>query len=450
MSLRYRLLIVLLVVAITTTLTATGLTYYWARHEIDELLDYQLRQQALALRDKAYLLGSVTVAEPDPEQHVVIQLWDRRGALRYLSHRAVDIARPVRYGYANVRGSGKDWRVYATELGPWIVQLAQPLQIRRSIAAKAAWRILLPTLAVLPLLAALMWWIVGRVLAPLTRLSKTIARRRSNALDPLPDSGLPAELALMVRALNALIARLKDVLNRQQDFMADAAHELRTPLTAISLQAQLLDRAGPGAEAGEALGDLKRGIARSTQLVEGLLTLARLDAVNERAQPATVDLSALVATAMAEAQALARTRRIALAGRIEAVVVVEGDAPQLRSLVDNLLYNALHYTPLGGQVWVELAPRRREICLSVRDNGPGIPGAERARIFDRFYRVPGTAAQGSGLGLAIVRRVAELQGASVEVSDAPGGGTLFTVLFSIDPGLAPAAGNAPGAASVQE
>ena len=86
MSLRYRLLIVLLGAAVLTSLTATGATYYWARHEIDGLLDYQLKQQALALRDKAYLLGSIAVVEPDPEQHVVIQLWDRRGDLRYLSH----------------------------------------------------------------------------------------------------------------------------------------------------------------------------------------------------------------------------------------------------------------------------------------------------------------------------------------------------------------------------
>ena len=286
----------------------------------------------------------------------------------------------------------------------------------------------------LPLLAALVWWIVGRVLAPMTRLSKTISRRRSNALDPLPDSGLPAELALMVRALNALIARLKDVLNRQQDFMADAAHELRTPLTAISLQAQLLERAGLEGDASEALGDLKRGIARSTQLVEGLLTLARLDAASEREPPAPVDLGALVSTAMADAQALAYTRRIALDGRVEAAVVIDGYAAQLRSLVDNLIDNALHYTPEGGQVWVELAPRRRAIGLCVRDNGPGIPATERERIFDRFYRVPGTEAQGSGLGLAIVRRIAELHGASIEVGDAPGGGTLVTVLFPVETG----------------
>jgi signal transduction histidine kinase len=210
--------------------------------------------------------------------------------------------------------------------------------------------------ALLPLLALLMWWIVGRVLAPVTRLATTIARRRVNALDPIATQALPAELALMVRALNALIARLKDVLGRQQAFMADAAHELRTPLTAISLQAQLLERAEGGADAEEALAELKQGIARSTQLVERLLTLARLDAVNERETPTDVDFSAVVDGAVGNLRALARARGLHLDARIEPAVVVTGYAAQLLTLVDTLVDNALRYTPEGGQVRVELAP----------------------------------------------------------------------------------------------
>ena len=437
MSLRYRLLIVLLGAAVLTSLTATGATYYWARHEIDGLLDYQLKQQALALRDKAYLLGSIAVVEPDPEQHVVIQLWDRRGDLRYLSHRGVELARPGRYGYADVRGGGRDWRTYATQLGPWVAQLAQPLQIRRDIAARAAWRILLPTLAVLPLLVGLVWWIVGRVLAPISNLAAALGQRRPNALEPLSTAGLPHEVELMVRALNALIARLREVLDQQQAFMADAAHELRTPLTAVSLQAELLARAGSPADAAEALAELQQGIARSTRLVERLLTLARLDAASEREAAGPVDLSALLHRAVAERQALARTSGLELRAVIEPAVIIDGDASQLQSLVDNLLDNALRYTPRGGQVIASLTPRRREIQLTVQDTGPGIPVAERTRVFDRFYRVPGTQASGSGLGLAIVRRVVQLHGGSIDIADAQQGGTVITVLL-------PAERRAPG------
>lgn len=445
MSLRYRLLIVLLAAAIVTSLTATGVTYYWARHEIDELLDYQLKQQALALRDKAYLLGSIAVVEPDPEQHVVIQLWDRRGDLRYLSHRGVEIARPGRYGYADVRGGGRDWRTYSTQLGPWIAQLAQPLQIRRDIAANAAWRILLPTLAVLPLLVGLVWWIVGRVLAPITNLAAALGQRRPNALEPLPTAGLPQEIELMVRALNDLIARLREVLDQQQAFMADAAHELRTPLTAVSLQAELLARAESPSEAAEALAELQQGIARSTKLVERLLTLARLDAASEREAVAAVDLSALLHRAVAERQVLARAQGLELRAEVEPAVTIDGHATQLQSLVDNLLDNALRYTPRGGRVTAALTPRRREVRLVVQDTGPGIPVHERARVFDRFYRVPGTEAPGSGLGLAIVRRVVQLHGGRIDIADAAGAGAEITVWLPAERGsfIQPAAKTAP-------
>lgn len=257
MSLRHRLLLLLLLAAMATTLTATGATWYWARREIDELLDYQLRQQALSLEDKAYLLGQVAVVEPDPEQHIVTQLWDRRGVLRYQSHHGVILERPRHNGYDSVSTEQEDWRVYAMELGPWVVQLAQPLSTRRIIATKAALRLLYPAMAVLPLLALLIWWAVGRVLAPLSSLAQTIGRRDPAALEPLSLANPPQEVGLMVDALNELIARQRALLAGQQDFMADAAHELRTPLMAIRLQLQLLERASSEQERTEALVDRK-------------------------------------------------------------------------------------------------------------------------------------------------------------------------------------------------
>jgi signal transduction histidine kinase len=209
--------------------------------------------------------------------------------------------------------------------------------------------------------------------------------------------------------------------------MADAAHELRTPLTAVSLQAELLARAESPSEAAEALAELQQGIARSTKLVERLLTLARLDAASEREAVAAVDLSALLHRAVAERQVLARAQGLELRAEVEPAVTIDGHATQLQSLVDNLLDNALRYTPRGGRVTAALTPRRREVRLVVQDTGPGIPVHERARVFDRFYRVPGTEAPGSGLGLAIVRRVVQLHGGRIDIADAAGGGAEITV-----------------------
>jgi len=434
MSLRRRLLVVLLLAALVTTLTATGATWYWARHEIDQILDYQLRQQALSLEDKAYLLGSVAVVDPDPEQQVVTQLWDQRGVLRYQSHPGIVLSLSTHRGYSTARENNADWRVYALQLGPWIVQLAQPLSIRRNIATNAALHMLYPTLALLPLLALLIWWAVGRVLAPISALATAISRRDPAVLEPLAHSGLPQEVGLMAEALNDLIARQREVLARQQEFMADAAHELRTPLMAISLQAQLLERAATEESREEVIGELRQGIARSTTLLERLMAVARLDASDSQTEFSSLDLAPILARARQEVAALAAARHIDLIVRIADHVAIQGEARSLTGLCVNLLENALRYTPEGGRVVASVTARTPGVCLNVMDNGPGIPLAERTRVFERFYRVPGTVHPGSGLGLGIVRRVAELHGAAVEIDDAPGGGTSVRVNFPQAPG----------------
>jgi two-component system OmpR family sensor kinase len=428
MSLRYRLLLLLLSAVAVTTVIATGATYYWARHEIDELFDYHLRQQALALRDKAYMLGAVVVPEPDPDQDFVIQAWDWQGQRIYLSHRGVLLPRSTALGYSDLSAAGTDWRVYAVTLGSQLVQIAQPMRLRRQIATQAALKILLPLLAVLPALALLIWWLVGRVLAPLGELARTIGARGAGQLAPITAQGLPSEARLMVDALNDLIARLQEVLDRQREFMADAAHELRTPLTALRLQTQLLERAGDPADRAEAITQLKAGVQRSTHLIERLLTFARLEAVDSERSRTSVDLAVIARDVVREFEATARQRGLELRAALVPSAPLQGVEAGLRSLVGNLLDNALRYTPAPGRVALDLGYEGDVLVLKVTDTGPGIPPAERARVFDRFYRIPGTTAEGSGLGLAIVRRVAALHRGTVEIASGPGGlGTCVVV-----------------------
>ncbi len=432
MSLRYRLLLVLLSAITVTTVIATGATYYWARHEIDQLLDYQLRQQALAMRDKANMLGTVVVPEPDPEQDFVIQAWDWRGQRVYLSHRDVVLPRSQALGYANIRAEGRDWRVYAVTLGAHLVQIAQPMDLRRQLAAQAALKILYPLLAVLPALALLVWWLVGRVLAPLRQLADTIGARDASRLTPLATSGLPLEARLMVEALNDLIARLQQALARQREFMADAAHELRTPLTALQLQTQLLARAQAPDDQREAITALTAGVQRSTHLVERLLAYARLDADSAESAWPMVDLTELARACVHELEPRAAQAGISLHVALAPQALLEGNPAGLRSLLLNLLDNAVRYTPAQGTVAVDLTTESTALVLQVTDSGPGIPPAERERVFDRFYRIPGTPAQGSGLGLAIVKRVVELHGGEIQVGTGPGGvGAKFIVRLPV-------------------
>ena len=233
-------------------------------------------------------------------------------------------------------------------------------------------------------------------------------RREPSTLEPLPENGLPEEVAPLVEELNALLARLGEALERQKRFTADAAHELRSPLTALAMQLDLAARAASPADSRAALNGLRAGVKRATRLVEQLLTVARLEPEAARAQFRTVDLAGVAAGAIAEVEPFAEAKRIELRlGRMDKAPVL-GDEAALGTLVRNLVDNAVRYTPAGGRVSIAVHADGEAARLSVEDSGPGIPLAERERVFDRFYRVLGSGGEGSGLGLAIVREIARL------------------------------------------
>jgi len=429
-SLRRRLLVALLAAAAVLTLATALLVYRLARREIDAVSDYHLRQIALTLRDRAPAAGAVAGLE-DEEFDFVIQIWGRDGTRLYLSRPDSGLPESAELGFATVRAPTEEWRVYSAELAGLIVQVAQPLSVRQGLAVAAASRTLAPVLLMLPLLAALIWRIVGQALAPLNRLAQEVASRTPAALEPIPEGDAPEEAVPLVRALDDLLGRLGDALAAQRAFVADAAHELRTPLAALELQVQLVDRAPDEAGRAAALADLRAGLGRMTHVVQQLLTLARAepDAGAVRAgEP--VSLSDLVAQAIADHSLLAEAKRIDLgAARAAEDAVVLGDPASLRTLLANLVDNAIRYSPEGGRIDVDAGVLAGRPYLEVSDHGLGIPEAERERVFDRFYRRGGGSYTGSGLGLAIVRAIAERHAASVALGDTPGGGLTVRVDF---------------------
>jgi len=219
-------------------------------------------------------------------------------------------------------------------------------------------------------------------------------------------------------------------MQAQREFIADAAHELRTPLTALQLQAQLLERATDEAERQAAMADLKHGLERSIHVVRQLLTLARQEPGASEPPVARVALADLVSQAVAASANTAAARNIDLGvAASDPAACVTGNAEALRTLLDNLVGNAVRYTPAGGRIDVSCGSSADHAWLEVSDNGPGIPAAERERVFDRFYRRSGQEVAGSGLGLAIVRAIADKHRAGIELTDAPGGGLRVRVDF---------------------
>ena len=428
-SIRRRLLLWLLA-GLSLVLAASGYaTYRQARAETNALFDYQLQQTALALRNQN-LLTLAMGAESDDGGDLLLQIWDRSRGLLYVSQRQRELPFATQAGFADLAWRGESWRLFALQAGERIVQVAQPLGVRLRMSADIALHNLAPFLLLLPGMGLVVWFGVGAGLRPLYRIAADIQRRHPGALEPVPTDNLPAEITPLVRALNELLARLAQTIDHQRQFIADAAHELRTPLTAVRLQAELARQATDTAARAETLHDLGAGLERATHLVEQLLAMARLDAHPAAGRLESVDLLALAKTVVAEQAAIAEARGLDLGLLPGESVAVSGDLAELRTLLDNLVDNALHYTPGGGRVDVEVYRVEAEAVLAVRDTGPGIPPAERERVFDRFYRGAHAATPGSGLGLAIVKRIADRHGAHIRLSQPEAGpGLRITVHF---------------------
>ena len=428
-SIRRNLLLALLGTMCAAMLIAGWATYRAAHHEADALFDYHLRQIALSVRDQTFL-GSPDFLANDENLDYVIRVWDLSGLTVYYSKPHESLPELTQLGYSIAETSEGEWRVFATQYHGLTIAVAQPMRVRNRLATDAAWNTLRPFFFLLPVVGMLVWVLVGLGLRPLARLAESVRKRTPDSLAPLPDEGLPEEIQPLAASLNDLLARLQAAFAAQRDFVADAAHELRTPLTALQLQTQLVERAAGETERGAALDELKRGLQRTGHTVQQLLTLARLEPGAVSMPSVRVELATLAREAVVEQTRVAEARDIDLGlAEVDSRAVVMGDAEALRILLSNLLANALRYTPRGGRVDVSCRMRDGQPVLEIADTGPGIPEAERERVFDRFYRRPGEQESGSGLGLAIVRAIADRHDAVVSLHAAQGGGLLARVVF---------------------
>jgi signal transduction histidine kinase len=424
-SIRARLLIALLAVVAAISLLAGTLTYRRVLAETSTLFDYQLRQMALSLRVAPRLELPPAQADSD----FVIQIWDPFGNRVYYSTRpGLPLINSTALGYADVEVGGRAWRTYGLQTLDGVIQIAQPVSVRESLARGAAFRVVIPLLLLLPLLGAAVVGVVGSGLEPLRRIAAEVQRRNVDTLAPIATEQLPREVAPLVGELNRLLTRLNAAFQTQRAFVADAAHELRSPLTALRLELQLLDRAPDEAARREARQNLGAAVERAIRLVEQLLTLARSEPRHAASPLSRMELEQAAADGIADAHALALTRDIDLALESQPAPV-QGDREALRTLVRNLVDNAVRYTPAGGRVRVSARGGAGGATLEVTDSGPGIPAADRERAFDRFYRRANSPEGGSGLGLAIVKAIADRHGAQVRLDDAPGGGLKVTVGF---------------------
>ncbi len=436
-SLKQRLLALALAAITLVWLGATAFTYQDAREEFDEVLDAYLAQAAALLVVQASRDLNELETEHAPLLHkyarrVAFQIWEKGQQLRL--HSANAPQQPLankELGFSDNTIAGKSWRVFSTwdESGKYLIHVAERTDVRDELARDIAGNLLRPLLFSLPLLALLLWVAVARGLRPLVSLTLEVERREPDNLAPLDALSAPREVAPLIERLNRLFARIDVSRQKERRFTADAAHELRTPVAAIKAQAQVARAATGEAERIHALDNAILGCDRAARLIEQLLTLARVDTLDSAvAEPCSLrSIAAEEIAALAPAALKKGVRLELLAGNEVAVL---GNPALLRVLLRNLLDNSVKHTLPGTSVQVSIADDSGEICLSVSDDGPGIPEQEREKVSERFYRPMGTQASGSGLGLSIVKRIAEVHGASMQMAPvSEGRGLRVTVSF---------------------
>lgn len=378
--------------------------------------------------------GQAGVPPPPPEGasqdlgHFTTQVWTLDGQLSFSS--LADQGPPLQSpGLHEVSWNGEDWRVYTLVDREQIVQVAVTAVDRLQRFADLLPGLLAPLGILVLVMAVLMHSAVKNALAPLKALGRDLRQREGRELHAVATEALPEELAPLGQALNHLLVRVEALLGSQRALLADAAHELNTPLAAVKLQAQLARRSGDGAREA-ALDELDRGIERATHLVAQLLQMARLEPGVRERQAQALRLDTLASGVVAAFSARADLRGIDLGLAPSDEAWVSGDEEELRVLLNNLVDNALRHAPTGGRVDVQVLRQLagngerddERVCLSVSDNGPGIPEAERERALQRFVRLDGARGHGSGLGLSIVARIVAQHGGSLALANSERGG----------------------------
>ncbi|WP_199457787.1 MULTISPECIES: ATP-binding protein [unclassified Marinobacter] len=321
-------------------------------------------------------------------------------------------------GYSWAESRGHRWRTFTLqdpETGFWI-RTAQREDIRGELSQELALGNVLPLILALPLLVVAVIVAVQVGFRPLARLEKPIRHMAPERIHPLDDRQAPKEVAGLVQAVNALLRRLDLALERERRFSADAAHELRTPLAALRLN---LERACT--EHPELSQDLIQSVDRMVHLVEQMLLLNRVDSGIDFA-PTQTNLSAILE------QSVADVAPLALKKQIEPVLednthqaMVQCHSALINTLMRSLLANAIQYSPRNTVITTHLIAEGDGYSISVCDQGPGIDAGERERALSRFVRLDQRQGGGAGLGLAIARRIAELHGGHLILSDRPDG-----------------------------
>jgi signal transduction histidine kinase len=382
--------------------------------------DVGLLSQRLKVTEQGFVKGVIEALEGTGHYAATYRVVNREGKYLFSAGEARVLPIPASDGVVEHEfADGSCWRLarVTSQDGSVVAVVGESPSTRWALMWPMLQMIGFTQILIFAICIIVVWVAATRGMRPLKDLAAQMSRRQAGDLSPVTPPVIFEETAPIVAELNGLLDREMRRFENERGFLADAAHELRTPLASIGVQAHLmLSSVDQQAREGAAR-DLRNGVERVSHLLNQLLTIARVDAPGAQMPFENLNIAELVRDRLAAMTPVARSRAVTLDFDAPESVYFAVNRAGFVSIIDNLVDNAIRYAPTGGYVQVTLQVNAVGLSLAVRDDGPGIAPQERERVFERFYRTPGTTAPGTGLGLAIVRKIVQAHQASIAFAE---------------------------------
>jgi len=302
---------------------------------------------------------------------------------------------------------------YANEDQQWLLVLQNDSH-RTKVAAELALQAVWPVLALIPLIAIMVIFVVRLLLQGVHQLQMTLKNRSEKDLTALPTEDVIEEIQPFVGEINALMKHIEKLIVREKQFVSDAAHEMKTPLAILKIHAENLQAATTEVERKLSTEKLIKGIDRTSHLTSQLLMLAKVEDKNEETVSSkSFSLNRLCETIIGDIYPLALKKKQEIGLDADVDISMTGDKELIRVMLDNIINNALRYSPENGSVNVVLAKKQGRIKIEIQDDGKGIAKDKASLLMERFARGETGKGDGTGLGLAIVQRIVDLHGGSI-------------------------------------
>lgn len=421
-SIRLRLFTILLATTGAVWLFAVMWTYFSVQHQVERVLDARLMEAArmvssLLTNHHIAVAGAVDNTKADDaglpfdlqgdyRRQLSCQIWSLQGQLVSRSESAPhESLTDSRDGFSETSVDGVRWRVFAV-VNPELnlrVLIGDSLEIRDRLVADVVKGQLVPALAILPILAVLIWLSVGQGLGPLKRIAMSLGLRSADELHAIENRDTPSEIKPLLSSLNSLFLRVEAAREREKTFIAYAAHELKTPLAGLKTQAQVALRSKEDNVRDKALAHISTSVDRTGRLVRQLIDLALVDSTDRDSGRETVRLAGIMEDIRSDLEALSSRRAIPVTFclRPDEIVTLR-DVNLLRLALRNVIENAIQYSPDGSGVEISVLGNGPRIEIEVKDQGHGIDPDDQVTVRERFKRGHSARGEGSGLGLAIV------------------------------------------------